>query len=34
MVTYMVELSGDNTIARGLLPIGMKEVEKSSRLIT
>ena len=34
IVTYNIELSGDKTIARGLLPIGMYETEKSSRLIT
>jgi hypothetical protein len=30
----MVVLSGDKTIARGLLPMGIIEVEKSSKLIT
>ena len=34
IVTYIFELSGDKTIARGLLPIGIYEVEKSCRLIT
>jgi hypothetical protein len=34
IVTYIVELSGDKTIARGLLPIGINEVEKSCRSIT